>query len=102
MGNRVNGLKFYIKKYNEPTALLNTTEIKDVPANKKLSLVQTSDQLSVLDEDVIEITLYNITGKKVAGAAGKSINTSSLSSGVYVVSAKFTDGSVVTRKIIKR
>jgi uncharacterized protein (DUF362 family) len=102
MGNRVNGLKFYIKKYNEPTAVLHITENKQILANKKFRIVQTSDQLSIPDANVTEIVLYTINGVKVAGIRGESINTSSLSGGVYLVSAKLTDGSVVTKKIIKR
>jgi len=102
LGNRVNGLKFYIKKYNEPAAIKQLTENKSIRSAQKLTIVQTSDQLSVQNNEVKEIALYNISGKKITTATGKSINVASLNVGVYVVWAKLTNGLVLTEKFIKK
>ena len=95
-------IEAYIKKYNEPVALNHSTDNKQITTDKKLNIIQTTDQISVQSDDVTEIILYNVNGVRVADKTGKSIRTNSLSKGIYIVSAKFTDGSVVTRKIVKR
>lgn len=102
LGNRVNGLKFYIKKYNAPAVLNAVTETKKVTTGKKLHIIQTPDQLSIQDNNVTELALYTVNGKKVAFAHGENLNTGSLNRGVYVVWVKLTDGSVLTEKIIKK
>lgn len=102
LGNRVNGLKFYIKKYNAPAVLNTVTETKKVTTGKKLHIIQTPDQLSIQDNNVAELALYTVNGKKVAFAHGENLNTGSLNNGVYVVWVKLTDGSVLTEKIIKK
>jgi len=101
-GNRVKGLKFYIKKYNAPAVLNFTTETKKPISTPKLRISQTNDQLSILDNDVAELALYTISGKRVAFATGESLNTGALNSGVYVVWAKLANGTVLTDKIVKK
>ena len=104
MGNRVDGLKFYIKNYNVPAPLLSTTTlIKNISfPTDKLRTLQTTTQLTVENEDVTEITLYNMNGVKLAGTNEKSINISNLKSGIYIISAKLNNSSVLSKKFLKQ
>lgn len=98
-GNRVSGLKFYIKNYNEPAPLRQISQNKNITASEKLKILQTADQITIQNEDVIEILLYNTNGVQLARTVEKKLNLSTLNSGVYLITAKFSDGSIASKKI---
>ncbi len=100
-GNRVEGLKFYIKNYNEPAKLL-ATENNSVVSSDKLRITQTSTTLSVQNDEVTQLVIYNLNGKKLKSETGSNINISALNSGIYILSARISNGSFVSTKFIKR
>ncbi len=98
-GNRVEGLKFYIKNYNEPTVLTSGNHAMNCLSNKDIKILLNSGYLTVDDIDVSEIILYNTNGIKIASANGNKINAENLHKGIYIVEVKFRNGMVVNRKI---
>jgi len=101
-GNRVSGLKFYIKNYNVPAALKSSTKLFNIAATEKLHILISSDQLTIQNEEVVNVVLYNLNGKKIAETLENTLNISSLNSGVYLISAKFRNGTLITNKFIKK
>ncbi|OAD45541.1 T9SS type A sorting domain-containing protein [Polaribacter atrinae] len=52
-------------------------------------------------DDIDEVSVFNVQGRKVASFKGEQkMNTSNLSSGVYIVSAKLQDNRSLNRKIV--
>ena len=49
-----------------------------------------------------EVDVYNIGGALVARGHGDEVDVAGLQVGVYVVKARFADGSVLTKKIVIR
>ncbi len=101
-GNRVNGLKFYIKKYNEPAALGNTTGNRTIQSVEKLQILQTNEYIYVQNQQVKELKLFNSNGVKITQTTDNQIEMSSLKSGIYILSATFSNGSTESRKILKK
>jgi len=100
-GNRVEGLKFYIKNYNEPTALTSGNSNINFSSNKDLKILRKSDYLIVDELDVSEIILYNSNGLKIKSTIGNKIELENINKGVYIIGVKFNNGIIVNKKIIK-
>ncbi len=49
-----------------------------------------------------EATLYNILGKQILSTTNTTVNTSKLSSGMYILKIKNKEGLTATKKIIKQ
>ncbi len=98
-GNRIEGLKFYIKNYNEPAGL--TSEIKQINylSDTDLKILIKSDYLLVDEDNIYKIILYNINGIKIGSANGNKIHFGNLNKGTYIVGIKFNNGKVVNQKI---
>jgi len=80
---------------NQPTSVVSSN-------TEKLNISQTTNQLTIEGVDVSEIVIYNLNGVKLAGSIEKSIDISTLNSGIYLISVKLTDGSIVSKKFIKK
>lgn len=79
-----------------------TTDLESLPSGK-FSILQTKDELSVVGVNAGEIAIYTLTGDKIAKVSNQnSINISSLLRGLYIVAVKVTDGSVGSKKFIKK
>ncbi len=100
-GNRVEGLKFYIKNYNEPTALTSGNQTINYLSNKDFKILIKANYLFVDDIDVSDLVLYNPNGIKIASANGNKIFAGNLNKGIYIIGVKFRNGMVVNRKIFK-
>ncbi len=100
-GNRIDGLKFYIKNYNEPAQL--TLGIKPVTNSaSSITLLQTTNQLIVDNVKVNGISIYNLNGVKIKSSEDNKIYINDLKSNIYIAGIKMTNGSVVNRKFIKK
>ena len=97
-GNRVEGLKFYIKNYNEPAALIHS-KLNNI--NSKIQFFQTEELLWINEPDVKEICIYDLKGVVVQRIKYNKISINKLSRGVYIAAFKLPNGSVVNRKFIK-
>jgi len=101
-GNRVDGIKFYIKNYNEPSVLKAGTSIQSPTVSSKLKLIQTANQLLTQDVNVVKMTIFNLKGHKISSSNTNNIEIGNLNKGVYIVSVGMNDGSIVNRKFIKK
>ena len=64
-----------------------------------------SDELNISTKEAVKLfSVYNVSSQKVMAIKGESkkINTSSLTSGIYMLKVEFQNGQVDTFKIIKK
>jgi len=62
-----------------------------------------SDFLTVnASEKLLEIVLYDLSGKQVLQSTANTLDISMLASGVYVAKIKFENGVETTEKIVKK
>jgi len=101
-GNRIKGLKFYIKKYNEPAELRKTTDNFSVQQTNKLQILQTGQQISVQNENLKELKLFLTNGTKIVQTNDQQMDINHLKPGIYILTATFSNGSTESKKIIKR
>ncbi|MCB4808620.1 T9SS type A sorting domain-containing protein [Tamlana sp. 62-3] len=73
----------------------NDLSIYPNPATKTITINNTLDNIS-------EIEIYNVLGKKVLTSITKTIDVSNLKSGIYLVSIMDNDGIKTTKRIIKQ
>ena len=100
-GNRVEGIKFYIKNYNEPAALKTNTSLQSPTVASNLKIIQTANKLQIDDANVVKLTIYNVKGNIMANSNSDYINISNLNKGVYIVSVGMKNGSTINKKFIK-
>lgn len=63
----------------------------------------TSSVLNIkMDSNLKRATIYSILGKKVLETTSKNINTSKLNSGLYLIKIASENGSVATKKFMKK
>ncbi|HRZ96625.1 MAG TPA: DUF362 domain-containing protein [Paludibacter sp.] len=98
LGNRVEGLKFYIKNYNEPAALI-PSKLNNL--NADIQFIQTRDQLLINEPNVAEISIYNLKGIRIKHINDNKITITTLSNGVYIANIRMNNGSTVSRKFVK-
>jgi len=66
--------------------------------NERKELIATYNNSA---DDINEVSVFNVQGRKVASFKGEQkMNTSNLSSGVYIVSAKLQDNRSLNKKIV--
>jgi hypothetical protein len=88
------------------------TSVKDINGNTQISLLPNpatssfSILTSVDEHSISDVSISDLTGrpvKEIAVSEGiKNIDVNSLSNGIYLVTIKITDGSVITRKLTIR
>jgi uncharacterized protein (DUF362 family) len=97
-GNRVDGLKFYIKGYNEPAAI-RTGLSKPGNCTSTLRWRMTENRLEITNAEVSEIRLLNLKGQTLRSATGNKLELNDIPTGVYLIRAKLTNGVMVNWKI---
>lgn len=100
LGNRVKGIKFYIKNYNEPAAMRNITSIKPIQSKKQLEIYQTKTDITARNENIINLCITDLNGRKVTQNSDNKISISTLKQGVYLLSATLNTGEKLSKKII--
>ena len=55
-----------------------------------------------MKDNLKQATIYSILGKKVLETTSKNINTSKLNSGLYLIKIASENGSVATKKFMKK
>lgn len=77
-----------------------TDEIKAVPSTGGSSLTLSDGAIS--SENAKRIDVYSVSGMRIAGAKGSTLNTSALKEGIYVVVVTTADGKKISKKMAVR
>jgi hypothetical protein len=102
-GNRVEGLRFYIKDYNEPAAL--TTALPKVNiSDKSLQnvIVIAGDMLIVKELNVQKLSIFSVSGTELLSSSQNQLRISALSPGNYLVRIQTTEGKLFSGKFWKK
>jgi pectate lyase len=87
--------------YSEAKTVTTTTAL--ARPQTEWQLLQTDSEITVEGLDVAEITLYDLSGKKLRSIrASRSIPASHLEKGLYIVSITTKDEAVYLKKIIRK
>lgn len=78
------------------------TTVSNKLDEKQFNIIQTEAAISVTGIEVEALDIYSINGDKVANAKAASIDITNLHKGLYVVLVKATDGSINSKKFIKK
>jgi hypothetical protein len=93
------GAAYMFKYTTEETLGVNDLKYKNITVYPN----PTSGQLFVKsDKKIKSLELYNVEGRKILMSDKNSANLSSLSIGSYLLKVKYGDGSVESKKIIKK
>lgn len=95
-GNRVEGLRFFIKNYNEPAAI--TTALPPAALSSVNLFYVEGKVLKVRDVSVREIAVFSLNGTKMLSTTNNQLNIGNLSPGNYIVQIQTADGKIVSRK----
>jgi uncharacterized protein (DUF362 family) len=101
-GNRVEGLRFYIKDYNEPAAL--TTALPKVNiSDKSLQnvIVIAGDMLIVKELNVQKLSIFSVSGSELLSSFQNQLTFSALSPGNYIARIQTAEGKVFSGKFLK-
>lgn len=79
------------------TLSLETTELTDI----KVFPNPTKDLITITDESIISIKVYDLNGREVAVSTTNSLSIKNLNDGIYILSASNSRGESIIRKVIK-
>lgn len=90
--------------YTTNTSCTATSIDELVEQKSKLLFPNPANDVLNLNDKVLNVEIYNVSGNlaKKAVNTGNSVGVADLSSGVYIVKAVLSDGTVETLKLIKR
>lgn len=57
--------------------------------------------INTKDAEVVAVTVFSVTGKEILESTSKSIDFSSLQSGLYLVKIELSNSETITKKVIK-
>jgi uncharacterized protein (DUF362 family) len=98
-GNRVEGLRFYVKNYNEPAAI--TTALSPAVLSSENLIYIEGNVLKVRDISVREILVFSLNGTKMLSTTHNQLNIGNLSPGNYIAQIFTTEGKIVSRKFYR-
>jgi hypothetical protein len=88
--------------YSEAKTITTLTTALVSPEQVEWRLLQTNNEIVVKGLNVVEMSLYDLSGNKLRSVkASQSIDISSLSKGLYVLSVQSESGYKSSKKIIK-
>lgn len=79
-----------------------TTSVESTTSGAEFTLTQTAEEISVSGVEVATLDIYSIGGDKVANTKAAQIDIKGLQKGLYIVLVKTTDGSMNSKKFIKK
>lgn len=62
----------------------------------------TSDYVTILNENVQEINIFDFSGRNVQKSSSKRVNLSNLPKGVYILNVTLTNGKSISKKVVKK
>ncbi len=62
----------------------------------------TSDYVTILNENVQEINIFDFSGRNVQKSSFKRVDLSSLPKGVYILNVTLTNGKSISKKVVKK
>lgn len=80
----------------------NTTGITVSKGNEAKILTNPFSDYIHVEGNISEATLYDLNGSVKATNKGNVLNTSMISSGIYILKAKDSDNKILTAKVIKK
>ena len=81
------------------TATCEVSGIEKVEADENITMAVCDNKIEVKGAEVINMSIYNLTGVEVANAQGNEVATDNLVHGIYVVLAKTAQGKIVSEKV---
>lgn len=83
---------------------ISTSVVTDIktPNGLSFSIIQNDNSISIKGLEVESLDIYTISGDKVANAKSSTIGINGLNKGIYIVLVKSTDGSINSKKFIKK
>ncbi len=81
------------------TATCEVSGIEKVEADENITMVVCDNKIEVKGAEVINMSIYNLTGVEVANAQGNEVATDNLVHGIYVVLAKTAQGKIFSEKV---
>lgn len=79
------------------TLSLETSELTDI----KVFPNPTKDLITITDDTIISVKVYDLNGREVATSATNSLSIKNLNDGIYILSASNSRGESIIRKVIK-
>jgi hypothetical protein len=81
------------------TATCEVSGIEKVEADENITMAVCDNKIEVKGAEVINMSIYNLTGVEVANAQGNEVATDNLVHGIYVVLAKTAQGKIFSEKV---
>ena len=81
------------------TATCEVSGIEKVEADENITMAVRDNKIEVKGAEVINMSIYNLTGVEVANAQGNEVATDNLVHGIYVVLAKTAQGKIFSEKV---
>ena len=81
------------------TATCNVSGIEKVEADENITMAVCDNKIEVKGAEVINMSIYNLTGVEVANAQGNEVATDNLVHGIYVVLVKTAQGKIFSEKV---
>lgn len=82
---------------NHPEATKSMISVYPNPASSEITLAVSKNSFEIQNTEI-----YSLTGQKVLESAQKTINISSLTSGIYIINVKADNNTTYTQKLIKK
>lgn len=89
-------------EYSTAASVTTSTSTGLENSTKNFNIIQTRDELLLTGIDCTKLTIYSISGEKVASTKSCSISTNSLLKGLYLITVQSPDGTINSKKFIKR
>ncbi len=81
------------------TATCSESGVEKVDADEIITMVVYDNKIEMKGAEVVNMSIYNLTGIEVANAQGNEVATDNLVHGIYVVLAKTAQGKIVSEKV---
>ena len=81
------------------TATCEVSGIEKVDVDDVITMAVCDNKIEVKGAEVINMSIYNLTGVEVANAQGNEVATDNLVHGIYVVLAKTAQGKIFSEKV---
>ncbi|WP_026705602.1 T9SS type A sorting domain-containing protein [Flavobacterium soli] len=98
LGENPNQYKFNVKKFDPEALVIEKYSIEEI----KIYPNPVSDKLLIEMENLVSLTLVDLSGKQFIQQDEKTLDVSNLASGVYIVNLVDSNGNKYSKKVVKK